>query len=1188
MKKNIKILIVEDSKTQAEELKYFLETNGYMVQHANDGEEALSMLKQNVPDIIISDVVMPKIGGYELCKRIKSDENFKKIPIILITSLSGHEEIFKSLECGADSFITKPYSEDFLITKVKDIILRIESKEDPYTESSVEIVIDNNKYLIGSSRLQIVDLLLSTNENAVLKSRELDETNKELVITQHKLNKLNENLEEKVKARTQRIEHLNAVLSAIRNVNQLIVQEKDRKTLIKKACENFVEVRDFQSAWIALLDDDGKIMDFAGEGFGENIPEIDNQFLHDYTPHCVEEVLKIDPIFLLEDKKSDCKNCPRLKYHKESENGSVVLNLKYGGKNYGILNVALPARYINNKEEQSLFIEIAEDIAFALYNMEMEEKRKQTEKAIIFSNERFQNIAESSGDWIWETDKEGRFTYCSPFVKQVLGYEYKEMLGKYFYDFFSPDIKEELKNSALEAFAQKQQINNLINENIHKDSRKVILETSCVPVLDDKGNLSGYRGVDRDITKRKQAEKALLESEMKFRFAMHNSPIGMALVAPDGRWLDVNNAICNIIGYTKEELSLRDFQSVTYPDDLEKDLNFVKQMLNRELEKYQMEKRYFHKDGRVIWILLNVSLVWNDDGTPKYFISQIQDITNRKRTEQIQKVLYNISNAVITTDNLKKLIKQIKKELGTIIDITNFFVALYDQETDTLSLPFFTDEKDKISSFPAGKTMTKYVINTRKSLLVTSVQQEKLVEKGDIEFVGSRSKIWLGVPLKIEGKVTGVLAIQSYTDENAYTKSDMKLLEFVSDQISISIDRKKAEEDLKNTLVKATESDRLKSAFLATMSHELRTPLNAIIGFSDIINEDVPIVDIMKFNKTINTSGTHLLSIVEDLFNITLIEAGEIRIVKEDVKLKSILNDVQEIIKIEQQKIDKNHLDLNLRIPTESSDLTLNTDASKLKQILINLLKNALKFTHEGHVCYGFEIETIQDKPTLKFCVEDTGIGIPKDKQELIFDAFRQVEETNTKTYGGTGIGLSISKKLTELLGGKIWLESEEGKGSNFYFTIPLEGSEIVDKPTEIEPEVEVKTESYTKKKSKFKKKTILIVEDVEPSFEFLKAVLKKSGIKTLWANNGKTAVKYCNETPDIDLVLMDINMPIMNGYEATKEIKKFKPDLPIIAQTAYAIAGDRQKSLDAGCNDYISKPIKKDELLAIIGKYIN
>ena len=194
------------------------------------------------------------------------------------------------------------------------------------------------------------------------------------------MNKLNENLEKEVKVRTQRIEHLNTVLRAIRNVNQLIVQEKDRKTLIKKACENFVEFRDFQSAWIALLDDDGKIIDFAGEGGNINISKPDKKFLHDYIPNCLKEALKTDDIVLIEDMESDCQGCPRLKSHKEGDWSAMSVGLKSGGKCYGVINVSLPTCYVTDKEERSLFMEVAKDIAFALSNMGLEEKRKRAEE----------------------------------------------------------------------------------------------------------------------------------------------------------------------------------------------------------------------------------------------------------------------------------------------------------------------------------------------------------------------------------------------------------------------------------------------------------------------------------------------------------------------------------------------------------------------------------------------------------------------------------------------------------------------------------------------------------------------------------------------------------------------------------------------------------------------------------------
>ncbi|VAW14498.1 hypothetical protein MNBD_BACTEROID01-1354 [hydrothermal vent metagenome] len=668
-------------------------------------------------------------------------------------------------------------------------------------------------------------------------------------------------------------------------------------------------------------------------------------------------------------------------------------------------------------------------------------------------------------------------------------------------------------------------------------------------------------------SKRKRVEEALKESEEKFRTIFENAPVFIDAFDKNGKCILWNNECEKTFGWTIEEInSEEDPLSLFYPDTEIREK--VRKTISSEPDNKFREWHPLTKDGNqlvTLWASFKVS-----DGS---VISLGYNITEQKHAEQIQKALQNISNAVSTTDNLTNLISRIQKELGTIIDTTNFYVALYDHKTDTFSLPFIADEKDELTSLPAGKTLTKYVITTQKPLLATKERKKELKRSGDIEHFETDSEIWLGVPLKIKGKATCVLAVQSYTDESAYDESDMEMLESIAGQISISINRKKTEQGLINALEKATESDRLKSAFLATISHELRTPLNAIIGFSDIISKDLPIDDIIEFNKTINASGNHLLAIVKDLFDITLIESGEIKIAKENFKLRTILNDVQNIIKAEQEKTNKGNIGLNLVTPPEGEGLIINTDPSKLKQILINLLKNALKFTHEGYINYGYNIEAGHDKPVLKFYIEDTGIGIPKEKQELIFDIFRQVEDSHTRIYGGAGIGLSISKKLAELLGGRIWLESEKGEGSTFYLEIPLDEFEMVSKPIIKE----------TGKDNSLKEKTILIVEDVQVSFEFLKIVLEKSGINIIWAKDGEEAIKLCKENTNIDLVLMDINMPFMNGYEATKKIKKIRPNLPIIAQTAYAIAGDKEKSLEAGCDDYIAKPIKLDILMAKI-----
>ncbi|MFC2111370.1 ATP-binding protein [Bacteroidota bacterium] len=595
----------------------------------------------------------------------------------------------------------------------------------------------------------------------------------------------------------------------------------------------------------------------------------------------------------------------------------------------------------------------------------------------------------------------------------------------------------------------------------------------------------------------------------------------------------------------------------------------------------KVEHIHFDEQGNAKNVEVHGFPILNEKGNVVQMIEYSLDITDRKRAEQIRKVLYNISNAVINTSNLEKLIILIKDELGTIIDTTNFYVALYDEKTDTLSLPFHKDQKDKFTSFPAGKSLTAYVIKTKKPLLATKKVKYELEMSGEIELIGTDSEVWLGVPLIVKEKVTGAFALQNYDDENAYNKTDMEILEFISHQISISLERKITELEVKSALKKAKESDRLKTTFINTMSHELRTPLNAIIGFSELISGDEPIEEILDYVSVIHERGIHLINIVEGIFDVTLIESGQIKINKEKLFLNTVMQSVFNILKAEQINLQKQEIDIINNINDKNDRLSINTDESKLIQVLINLLKNALKFTKKGQIEYGYIKEIIDNKAFLKFYVKDTGIGIPKEMQKAIFNIFRQVDESSTRKYGGAGIGLSVAKKLTELLGGKIWLESEEGKGSSFYFTIPYH------EPPEETKKID-KTQLKHQKELRFSTQTLLVVEDDDTNYNLIKIILEKQNFKVIRAINGKEAIEYCASNQNIQLVLMDIKLPGLNGYEATRQIKKTRPNLPIIAQTAHALYRSKEKSLEAGCDDYLSKPIIKDELFALLKKHLS
>lgn len=388
-------------------------------------------------------------------------------------------------------------------------------------------------------------------------------------------------------------------------------------------------------------------------------------------------------------------------------------------------------------------------------------------------------------------------------------------------------------------------------------------------------------------------------------------------------------------------------------------------------------------------------------------------------------------------------------------------------------------------------------------------------------------------------------------------------------------ERRKIEEELFKSKEKAEESDRLKSAFLANMSHEIRTPMNGIIGFSEMLvdsglNEELR----NKYARIVVDSGQQLLSIVNDILDISRIEAERVEVVKEIVNINQLLDELYDFFKV---KTSKKGLDLFTVKGASDSECNIYTDRLKLRQVLNNLLSNAIKFTRSGYVKFGYTIKENQ----MNFFVEDTGIGINKNIQPKIFERFRQVELDLTRQYGGTGLGLSISEKLLDLLGGKIWVESEPGKGSVFQFHLPYSNLQAA--------VVKEKTEGQKtgEKNISIIGATILVVDDEEINSLFIGEILKKTGASILYATNGKLAIEMCEEHHEIDIVLMDIKMPVLNGYEATIEIKKMRPEIPVIAQTAYALSGDREKAISAGCDDYISKPVKQQVLLEKLDKYI-
>ncbi|MBC8343110.1 MAG: PAS domain S-box protein, partial [Bacteroidetes bacterium] len=505
------------------------------------------------------------------------------------------------------------------------------------------------------------------------------------------------------------------------------------------------------------------------------------------------------------------------------------------------------------------------------------------------------------------------------------------------------------------------------------------------------------------------------------------------------------------------------------------------------------------KDGKLIEVDGSADPIIDDNGDIIGFLGIQRNNSSRKRNEQIQKVLYNISNAVITTDNLTELIKLIQKELATVIDTTNFYIALYEDETDSFSLPFLADEKEMITYFPAGKSMTKYVLQTKHSILATKGRIKELEKSGEVEMIGTRSEVWLGVPLMIEGKVTGVLAVQSYTDENAFSESDVEILEFVSHQVSISIDRKKADDDLIEALEKATESERLKSAFLTNMSHEIRTPMNGILGFTNLLKEPgLSGEEQQEYIEIIERSGDRMLNTINDIMDISMIESDQ---VKTSISYVNINEQTDGLFSFFKPEVEEKGMSLKLNNTLENNEATIKTDKEKVYAILTNLIKNSIKYSKKGSIEFGYYLKPDKLFPVIEFYVKDTGIGIPKDRQKAVFDRFVQADIEDKEVYEGSGLGLSISKAYIEMLGGEIWLESEEGIGTTFYFTLPYH----IDKKVKTETQEE---KTNLTQDSRDKKLKILIAEDEEFADLHLSILLKNTAKEILHANNGLKAIE--------------------------------------------------------------------------------
>ncbi|MCD6180623.1 MAG: PAS domain S-box protein [Bacteroidales bacterium] len=743
------------------------------------------------------------------------------------------------------------------------------------------------------------------------------------------------------------------------------------------------------------------------------------------------------------------------------------------------------------------------------------------------------------------TDITGKVEYVNKKFTAVTGYTFDEAIGNSTRILKSGKQTNDFYKQMWETILKGQIWNNSFH-NKKKSGQLYWQRTQIIPLRDNAGNVKWFLALAEDVTEGKAFETVMEEkSDLLFQL-IEGTPDIVCVKDGEGRWLMANSSNIKLFElegvnyYGKTTLELSDYSSF-YKDALIS-------CMNSDFEAWDA-KNLIRRDeviplpdgGEIILDTLKIPS-FNPDGSRKRIIVIGRDVTIRKKA----------------IENLKQIERRyaLAQRAGGIVSWEWDLERLTLNWVDNLE-EIFGDSK--LFDNKGFKDVLEYIHPEDRFLFLRKMMeaiQNSAEYDFDIRVYDIKNNVkWV----KFSGHI--------HYDE---LRAKSLLFGIIYD----ITERKNYVRDIIQAKLKAEESDRLKSTFLATMSHELRTPLNAVIGFSDLIMGTPGLdAEINEFVRLINNNGQNLLNLIEDIFDLSLIESNQVKIYKAKFDLVQVLQELAEIMPVEIKKFNKiDKLEFKNELPNKQ--IILDSDASRITQIISNLLKNAIKFTPNGYVKLGI----IEEESDVIVYVEDSGIGINKDKQEIIFDIFRQGEETLTRKFGGAGLGLSLSNNLTDLLGGKLWVESVEGKGSVFFFKI---GKYKNGYEKTVKNNIIMQTIDWSDK-------YVLIAEDEYSNYELLMYILKPTKIRVKQVTNGNDAVSEVLNIERPDIILMDIKMPELNGFEATKSIKEVYPDLPIIAQTAFAISGDREMALSMGCDEYISKPIKKLDLIELMKKYLS
>lgn len=787
-----------------------------------------------------------------------------------------------------------------------------------------------------------------------------------------------------------------------------------------------------------------------------------------------------------------------------------------------------------------------------------------------------------TGDYI--VTPKGKLLICNKAFALKLGYDNpKKLIGRNITEFYQNANERE---DFLTKLNHQKILEGYLSNLKRKDGKNIICRENIVGKFDSKGNLKYYFGYLYDVTEQFNAEKEILKKNQILSSVIETQEEFIVRYYPDTTIIFANKPYCNFFGKSEEELIGTKFLQFVPETEWSLELSKLSK-LNRQNPKLVSESQAIAADGTIKTLRWTDTAIFNQMG----FISEIQgtgvDLTEfyaardetiflSKLNEMLRKIAVDYLSLPISEVNA--FITKSLGEIGKFIKADRVYLFDYNWQLHTCSNTYEWCEDDIEPQIEYLQDVSLNDIphwwNPHKQGLPLIIEDVFALDVSDVvrqilEPQGVKSLIT--IPIMDNGHCLGFVGLDYVQNYYNPSKREKDVL-FVFADVLVNI-RKRTEVNIEllKAKEKAEESDKLKTAFINNISHEIRTPLNGILGFGQIISEsELTKEERREYFKYVEKSSRRLMNTVDDYMNMAMLFSNTMKVNKKKFALESVFAALAEIMKM--LCLEKK-LEFNLETPNEFGNVTVNSDPEIIQKIIEKLIDNAIKFTNLGSITLGY----CENPNHFEIFVKDTGIGIEDNKFGFIFEMFKQADVSMTRGHEGSGLGLTIARGMASLLGGTLNVTSKMGAGSIFTLSLPID----VENKVGLE-EILLSTSPKRKKKS-----IILIVEDEDLIFQYLAVLLNGLGYNSIHALNGKEAVDSCRQNADISLVLMDIKMPVMTGDEATRQIRAFRPELPIIATTAYAQTGDEHRFLEAGCNDYLPKPVNKDKLAAIIRKYI-